>query len=268
MPDTRTYNVISNDNCLFESMTKEQILAAITQAVETHEIGDVDTGFVTTIKERNREKALKFWIGTTAEYNAIETKDNDCFYILTDDTELEDIESELDDFRQSVSAMGDSISDINDTLTNQAGQISDLESWSSVFEADFKRQRAKKGAILLNQSVDYDDLALPLPLYYVEPDPETGEVICAYDFQMVKVLVSGVGEILCDVYKADSDNCYIRGVGCGASTTNGVTTGNVNLKIDISDNTLTQNHSTLTVITAGGSVSLAGATITKIIGVM
>ena len=60
MPDERTYHVIANDKVKAESMTREQILAAITQAVETHEIFDVDTGFVTTIKETNKNKALKF----------------------------------------------------------------------------------------------------------------------------------------------------------------------------------------------------------------
>lgn len=87
------FYVVSDDKCFYEGMTKEQILAAITQAIESHEIHDVDTGFVTTIKEGNQNKALTFWIGTTAEYNAIEEKLDDCIYLLTDDTELEDLEA-------------------------------------------------------------------------------------------------------------------------------------------------------------------------------
>ena len=39
-------------------MTKEQILAAITQAVESHTVSDVDTGFVTTLKEQNEYMPL------------------------------------------------------------------------------------------------------------------------------------------------------------------------------------------------------------------
>lgn len=89
------YYVLNDNKCLFEGMTKEQIIAAITQAVETHEIHDVDTGFVTTLKEGNKNNALSFWVGTTAEYNAIDPKVENCFYILTDDTELEDLEAAI-----------------------------------------------------------------------------------------------------------------------------------------------------------------------------
>lgn len=84
----RNYYVLCDDNCRFESMTKEQILAAITQAVEGHEIGDVDTGFVTTLKEQNKNTGLKFWVGTQAQYNALETKEPNCFYIITDEEDL------------------------------------------------------------------------------------------------------------------------------------------------------------------------------------
>ena len=87
------YYVFDDALCKFESMTKEEILAAITQAVESHEIADVDTGFVTTLKEQNRSTGLKFWAGTTAEYNALQTKDSNTFYILTDDAELDDLEA-------------------------------------------------------------------------------------------------------------------------------------------------------------------------------
>lgn len=89
------YYVVGYGNNLIESMTKEQILAAITQAVESHTISDVDTGFVTTVKEQNANTGLKFWVGTTAQYNLIAVKDPQCFYILTDDVELEDLEQEI-----------------------------------------------------------------------------------------------------------------------------------------------------------------------------
>ena len=267
MPDTRTYNVISNDNCLFESMTKEQILAAITQAVESHEIADVDTGFVQTIKEQNHGNGLKFWVGTTAEYNALQTHDDDCFYILTDDVELDDIESELDAFRQNLSDMGESVSALSATILEQESQINNLETVASIYEAESRVKRAiKNNPIFLDITVDYDDIALPLPLNYIEPDPETGEVINAYDFQTLIVKVNGVGEILCDVYNVDaSNNCYIRGTGCGGtSSTNGVTLANVNLQINRSNNTLTQNKSTIMIVGSGGTVSLRGATISQI----
>lgn len=96
------YYVIGYGNNFYESMTKEEILAAITQAVETHTISDVDTGFVTTVKEQNANQALKFWVGTSAQYNAIAIKDPNCFYILTDDVELEDLEQQIAQLSESV----------------------------------------------------------------------------------------------------------------------------------------------------------------------
>ena len=116
------YYVINDNKCLFESMTKEQILAAITQAVSTHTISDVDTGFVTTLKEQNSGNGLKFWVGSTAEYNAIQNKEQNCFYILTDDTELDDLEAEIT------------------RLGNAIDSIAGL-----------------KGQVLLNQTVNYGD---------------------------------------------------------------------------------------------------------------
>ena len=79
------YYVFRADNCLFEGMTKEQILAAITQAVETGTIQNVDTGFVTKIKEQNSGSAVTLWVGTQAQYNALGTKEPNCLYIVTDD---------------------------------------------------------------------------------------------------------------------------------------------------------------------------------------
>lgn len=112
--------VFDDNKNLFEGWDKEEIIAAIVNYLETHAVGDVDTGFVTVLKEQNANKGLKFWIGTTAQYNAIETKDADTLYILTDDSELQDIEA----------------------VANQA--------YASVMEI-----ANKKGVVLLNQTVNY-----------------------------------------------------------------------------------------------------------------
>lgn len=105
MADDRTYNVICGDGCLFEGMTKEQILTAIEQAVSSGTIQNVDTGFVTKIKEQNGQTALTFWVGTSAAYNAITEKENNCFYLLTDDTEEEDINAAIAELKTAIEAM-------------------------------------------------------------------------------------------------------------------------------------------------------------------
>lgn len=104
MPN-RKYYVLCSSNCKYESMTKEQILAAITQAVESGEIHDVDTGFVTTVREQNHGAGLSFWIGTTAEYNAIERKAENCFYICTDDTTGDDLKKSIEELKTEVEAL-------------------------------------------------------------------------------------------------------------------------------------------------------------------
>lgn len=104
MADNRNYFCFCEDNCKFPTMTKEQILTAIKQAVETGKIKNVDAGFITRIVEQNKGVPLAFWVGTQAEYNAIENKANNCFYIVTDDTMKEDIEAAIANFSTALEA--------------------------------------------------------------------------------------------------------------------------------------------------------------------
>lgn len=98
----KNYYVIDNLNCKVESMTKEQILEAIEQAISTGEIQDVDTGFITKVKELNKEQALQFWVGTQAEYNAISEPSTNVLYIITDDNSKEEIYSAIDTLSSNV----------------------------------------------------------------------------------------------------------------------------------------------------------------------
>lgn len=79
----------------YETMTKEEILAAIIQAVEHGTVQDIDAGFITKIKELNKGYNLRFWVGTTAEFNALGTTESNVLYIKTDDTTPEDINAAL-----------------------------------------------------------------------------------------------------------------------------------------------------------------------------
>lgn len=87
MANTPKVFVICDNNCKYEGMTKEQILAAIVQAVNEGTIGEIDTGFITTIKTVNGTP-LKFFVGTQAEYEALADK-QDLFAIITNDTTKE-----------------------------------------------------------------------------------------------------------------------------------------------------------------------------------
>lgn len=89
------YYVICDDDSKHEGLTKEQIFAAIAEATGATPQG-VDAAFITQIKEQNGQSSLKFWVGTQAEYNAIENPATNCLYIITDDTTTDDIEKLLD----------------------------------------------------------------------------------------------------------------------------------------------------------------------------
>lgn len=91
MADTPKVYVICDSNCKWEGMTKEQIYAAITQAVQTGTIGNCDTGFITTIKTING-KPLRFFAGGVEEYNALtEAEKQDLFAIFNVDATKDDI---------------------------------------------------------------------------------------------------------------------------------------------------------------------------------
>lgn len=100
----RTYYVICEDKCLFEAMTKEQIIAAIAEATGSTPT-DVDSAFITKIKEQNANRELKFWVGTQAQYNAIAEPAEDTFYLITDPTFESDIRTELEGLQTEIAEL-------------------------------------------------------------------------------------------------------------------------------------------------------------------
>lgn len=96
MASVRTYYVVCEDKCLFESMTKEQIITAIAEATGSTPTS-IDEAFITKIKEINGNRALQFWVGTQAQYNAIETPEDDVLYLITDPQFETDIEVKIAD---------------------------------------------------------------------------------------------------------------------------------------------------------------------------
>lgn len=109
MASGRTYYVFCKDNCRFESMTKEQIIAAIAEATG-NTVTDVDSAFITKIKEQNAGTAIKFWVGTQAEYNALVAASgiaSDTLYCTSDGNRIATLQNEID-------AMQNQIDDIID----------------------------------------------------------------------------------------------------------------------------------------------------------
>ena len=117
------FYVMGEDKCLYEGLTKEQILAAITEAVETHEISDVDTGFVTKLKEYNRNAQVTYWVGKQAEYNALANNNaivGGRLYFITDDNFETNLSDALGEIRDKFDTINESLSQIQ-TATVTSG---------------------------------------------------------------------------------------------------------------------------------------------------
>lgn len=119
MSEGKKYYCFCGSNCKYETMTKEQILAAITQAVETGSVGDCDTGFITKVKETNKGGYVTFWVGTRAQYNALESKAENCIYIMTDDTTGEDIYRALADNQDYMARLVEDLAALEESVANR-----------------------------------------------------------------------------------------------------------------------------------------------------
>lgn len=112
-------------------LTREEIITLVTNIIETGTTGDIDTGFVTTVKEQNNHRGLKFWVGTKAEYDAILEHDTYTFYIITDDDsgdvdeKLAELKTELEEeIRAAVEGVNydDEIAALNSGLSAESDQ--------------------------------------------------------------------------------------------------------------------------------------------------
>lgn len=201
----RTYYVICADGCKFESMTKEQILTAIQQAVSTGEINDVDAGFVTKIREKNKNAGLSFWVGTSAEYHAIISKDENCFYILTDDTIGADIVKQIEEFEKEIAELSKSYTQFKSEMefitTSHGAMLAGLTN-------EITAANAKKNKILWSGTADFSSWM----------SGERVNNIKDYSLVIVKITITEIKyAVLCTVNETAPDNLLITGVSVVAS---------------------------------------------------
>lgn len=149
MSENRTYYVICDDNCRFEGMTKEQIIAAIAEATGVIPTG-IDNAFITKIKELNHNANLSFWVGTQAEYNEIEEEERvkNCIYIITDDTSIEEMQARLD-------LMGVTVQNLQDELDKKGVVICNTPFITST-ELNIEVEKLKNYS-LVNVYGDFED---------------------------------------------------------------------------------------------------------------
>lgn len=106
MADRIVYAICADDG-KFETMTKEQILAAIEQAVEDGHVSDPDGAVFSRIKEIRAGQCEQLWVGTEAQFNALNPApdygraavrigENGVLYLCSDDSTLKSLESHVD----------------------------------------------------------------------------------------------------------------------------------------------------------------------------
>jgi hypothetical protein len=103
----RNYYVICDDGCKFPAMTKEQIYALLDETISSGHLPTdyQSSGFVTQIKEKNKNTDLSFWVGTQAEYNALVEKPQDTFCIISDDTSRDEIVTRIEELMKKVNKL-------------------------------------------------------------------------------------------------------------------------------------------------------------------
>lgn len=99
------------NNCKYETLDKEEILAAIAQAVETGKIGECDTGFITTIKTINGQP-LRFFVGEQSEYEALADNSN-LFALITNDTTKEALFAAVNEALESCASVQKTYEDLS-----------------------------------------------------------------------------------------------------------------------------------------------------------
>lgn len=147
----RKYYCFCDSNCKFETMTKEQILAAIAQAAENGLTIDEDAAFITKVKESNAGGMVTFWVGTQAQYNALEKVDKNCLYIITDSTKEAALESKLNAALEEIKQVAEAPKQwikLWENTTNENGMY-------SPFEAQTVALDLNKYAMVLVQFVEY-----------------------------------------------------------------------------------------------------------------
>lgn len=252
----RNYYVLCDDNCKFPGMTREQVLAAIAEATG-NTVENVDDAFITKVREVNSNGNLRFWVGTTAEYNAIVAAgkvEKGCFYILTDDTFGDDVSTAIIQMQQTVTAAE-----------------------NKVVELDKMVKEMKNGVVLfsnMNTPISYSTTLTDLE--------ELIDVSGIENYTLVRVLAGrSINEnecsyVLCTVRHSTtvSGNFYIEGSGTGNANTV-VATDTINIRIKgykyQNERFLSENTSTETIEQIKNGAYIGGAgelNIYEIVGIM
>lgn len=117
-----------------EGMTKEQILAAIAEAISTGQVTGDYSAFIEMIKEQNKGVGIKMWVGTQAELLALPEIEADTIYYVSDLSTLADLDNALADLKKQLTDGSFKVGKAG-AAGNVTGQIAG-KAITSIFEAD------------------------------------------------------------------------------------------------------------------------------------
>lgn len=122
-----TYSVIREDGVRVEGLTKEQVYELI-QGTTGKVPAGVDEGFITKLKEQRAQADVSIWVGSNAEYNALETKDDNVLYVVTDDPFFQELDERM-------KVIEDSIATIDSTLRTMMDQkTAEIDEWMQAID--------------------------------------------------------------------------------------------------------------------------------------
>ncbi len=162
---TPKFYVLCDQNCKYEGMSKEQILAAIVQAVEGGTIGEVDTGFITTIKTITGTP-LQFFVGTQAEYDALTAEQRkNLFAIITNDATKEGIYEAIKEYNENVV----SLENWRDAITNGSAKAAEAKHATNADIAILADGLTRKNCVCLleitSSFIGVDNYTHPIKIY-------------------------------------------------------------------------------------------------------
>ena len=96
MADGQVYALDQGGNKIV-TLSAAQILAAIQSAISTGKIPAELETLVDSIREQNDGKSTKIWVGTQAEFEAIEATEEGMLYFITDQTTVDDLSKAISD---------------------------------------------------------------------------------------------------------------------------------------------------------------------------
>lgn len=123
MADTPKVYVLDEAKNAFEGMTKEQVITAIENMESTGSPGDIDAGFISKILDLNKKGKLRFWVGTQAEFRALESTEENVLYLLSDDPTIDDLGAKIDEVEENVDALSSSTASQIETINRRLDDL-------------------------------------------------------------------------------------------------------------------------------------------------